>query len=429
MIVPQYYNEFDPYAAQWLRNLIAAGHLPPGDVDERSIVDIQPEDLNGYGQCHFFAGIGVWPYALGRNDWRERDSLWSGSCPCQPFSAAGQQLGFDDERHLWPAWFHLITQRRPAIVVGEQVSSALAWLDLVRDDLESAGYAVGAADLCAPGFPVENWEQSAQHEWLLRAIYDCPDPLVAAELLDFASFANGNLGAHDGDHIRQRLYFVGMADAEDGHGWGGISGTEKGTWPREFGRGRPAGGSADSRMAEPDGRQRDGQPSGEGCERNGPSTGWYESDGRPQSGGAVSRLGEPDDPRLAGPISAERGQFGPVGQTAVRGAIGGVADGSGDGRREECTDSRGGRERDSAEGRAAGFGAGGNACGTDAIDRRGSAADWLYCRDGKWRAVGPGAFPLANAPAARVGRLRAYGNALDAETVVAFLAAVRECAP
>ena len=216
MILPHYYNEFDPYAAQWLRNLIAAGHLPPGDVDERSIVDIQPEDLNGYGQCHFFAGVGVWPYALGRNDWRERDSLWSGSCPCQPFSAAGRQLGFDDERHLWPAWFHLITQRRPSIVVGEQVSGALAWLDLVRDDLESAGYAVGAADLCAAGFPVENWNESPQHEWLLRALYDCPDPVVAAELLDFAAFAGGNLGAHDGDHIRQRLYFVGLAEPD---GW------------------------------------------------------------------------------------------------------------------------------------------------------------------------------------------------------------------
>ena len=27
-----YYNEFDPYAAQWLRNLIAAGLIAPGDV-------------------------------------------------------------------------------------------------------------------------------------------------------------------------------------------------------------------------------------------------------------------------------------------------------------------------------------------------------------------------------------------------------------
>lgn len=44
---PHYYNEIDPFAAQWLRNLIAAGHLPAGDVDERSIVDVRPDDLKG----------------------------------------------------------------------------------------------------------------------------------------------------------------------------------------------------------------------------------------------------------------------------------------------------------------------------------------------------------------------------------------------
>lgn len=59
-----YYNEIDPYAAQWLRNLIAAGHIAPGDVDERSIADVRADDLVGYTQCHFFAGIGVWSHAL-----------------------------------------------------------------------------------------------------------------------------------------------------------------------------------------------------------------------------------------------------------------------------------------------------------------------------------------------------------------------------
>lgn len=51
-----YYNEIDPYAAQWLRNLIAAGHIAPGDVDERSIEDVKPDDIKHYTQCHFFAG-------------------------------------------------------------------------------------------------------------------------------------------------------------------------------------------------------------------------------------------------------------------------------------------------------------------------------------------------------------------------------------
>ena len=51
-----YYNEIDPFAAQWLRNLISGGHIAPGEVDERSIEDVTPNDLRGFTQCHFFAG-------------------------------------------------------------------------------------------------------------------------------------------------------------------------------------------------------------------------------------------------------------------------------------------------------------------------------------------------------------------------------------
>ncbi len=35
-----YYNEIDPYAAEWLRNLIKAELIAPGDVDERDIRDV-----------------------------------------------------------------------------------------------------------------------------------------------------------------------------------------------------------------------------------------------------------------------------------------------------------------------------------------------------------------------------------------------------
>ncbi|TXH16301.1 MAG: DNA cytosine methyltransferase, partial [Hyphomicrobiaceae bacterium] len=59
-----YYNEFDPHAAAWLRELIKAGLIPDGHVDERSIVEVQPIDLIEYTQCHFFAGIGGWSLAL-----------------------------------------------------------------------------------------------------------------------------------------------------------------------------------------------------------------------------------------------------------------------------------------------------------------------------------------------------------------------------
>jgi DNA (cytosine-5)-methyltransferase 1 len=148
-----YYNECDRYAAAWLRALISAGAIAPGDVDERSIVDVRPADLGGYAQCHFFAGIGGWSYALRLAGWPDDRPVWTGSCPCQPFSSAGKADGADDPRHLWPAWERLIAECRPAVVFGEQVASVdgLAWLDLVCADLEGAGYAVGAADLGAAG--------------------------------------------------------------------------------------------------------------------------------------------------------------------------------------------------------------------------------------------------------------------------------------
>ena len=64
-----YYNEIDPKKAAWLRELISRGIIAPGDVDERSIADVRPADLAGYSQCHFFAGIGIWSYALRLARW------------------------------------------------------------------------------------------------------------------------------------------------------------------------------------------------------------------------------------------------------------------------------------------------------------------------------------------------------------------------
>lgn len=146
-----YYNEFDPRAAAWLRELIKAGAIADGEVDERSIEDIFPADLRGFTRCHFFAGIGVWEYALACARWPSDRVVWTGSCPCQPFSESGQGTGFTDERHLWPAWFHLIEICRPETIFGEQVASpdGLNWLDLVLSDLEGTDYAATAFDLCA----------------------------------------------------------------------------------------------------------------------------------------------------------------------------------------------------------------------------------------------------------------------------------------
>lgn len=144
-----YYNEFDPFAAQWLRNLIKAGLIPDGLVDERSITEVDATDLAGFNQCHFFAGIGGWSRALDLAGWDPARCVWTGSCPCQPFSVAGKRKGLDDARHLWPEFFRLIRQCRPATVFGEQVASAKLWLDGVCTDLEGVGYAFGAALLPA----------------------------------------------------------------------------------------------------------------------------------------------------------------------------------------------------------------------------------------------------------------------------------------
>ena len=120
-----YYNEIEPFAAQWLRNLVAAGHIAPGEVDERSIEDVQAIDLRGFTQCHFFAGIGVWSHSLRLAGWPDERPVWTGSCPCQPFSVAGKRAGTSDKRHLWPAWFRLIRECRPNIIFGEQVANAV----------------------------------------------------------------------------------------------------------------------------------------------------------------------------------------------------------------------------------------------------------------------------------------------------------------
>lgn len=176
MLRAAYYNEIDPYAAQWLRNLINAGHIAAGDVDERSIVDVQASDIVGYVQCHFFAGIGGWSAALRLARWSDDLSVWTGSCPCQPFSTSGKKAGATDRRHLWPAFGKLIADCRPAIVFGEQVARAAGhkWLSGVRSDLETHSYAVGAANLCAAC--VGKWHRRQRLYWVAIADYQIRRP-------------------------------------------------------------------------------------------------------------------------------------------------------------------------------------------------------------------------------------------------------------
>ncbi|HCR2095298.1 TPA: DNA cytosine methyltransferase [Enterobacter asburiae] len=314
-----YYNEIDPFAAQWLRNLIAGGHIATGEVDERSIEDVTPDDLRGFTQCHFFAGIGVWSHSLRLAGWPDDKPVWTGSCPCQPFSAAGKGDGFADERHLWPAFFHLISECRPQHVFGEQVAAGNTnvWFDLVQSDLEGMGYAFG-----------------------------------------LVPFTSASIGA---PHIRERAYWVAESAGEQRQKL--LPGLEKGNseeggWPPAKPSGLcSAGGMGDTNLTRLEGL------GGNDC-----AAGW-------------------------------QGATGPVASAGVH---------------------------------------------LRALEVNGfwRDADWLLCRDGKWRPVEPGTFPLVDGAAARlgrvepgvarvassnrVGRLKGYGNAINAQAAAEFIRAYME---
>jgi len=259
-----YYNEIDPFAAAWLRNLIAAGHIAPGDVDERSIEDVRPEDVRGYTQCHWFAGLGGWSYALRLAGWPDDRAIWTGSCPCQPFSSAGRRGGTDDARHLWPAWFRLIRECAPVVVFGEQVASkdGLAWFDAVHADLEGAGYAVGAVDCCAAGVGAPHIRQR------LWFVADAERGAAARHGLEVGSAPSGvreeaweqrvRADARDGGGAR------GLADTPDGDGRSRERAAKAGTRKDEERRRGLASGRAPGAVDHADGVQSQ-QPPGTGA--------------------------------------------------------------------------------------------------------------------------------------------------------------------
>ena len=365
-----YYNEIDPYAAQWLRNLIGAGHIAPGDVDERSIEDVKPDDLRNYAQCHFFAGIGVWSYALRNAGWPDDKPVWTGSCPCQPFSTAGKGDGFDDERHLWPHFHWLISECRPEHVFGEQVASgnANAWFDLVQADVEAMGYAFGLVPFPSAGVGAPHIRDRAY--WVANANGERWN-------------RSGNRGASGWDEYSIRCNADRLADTDN------RSNTKNETL--RTGRDAVINGSVNNRLADSnDNRQ---QPSA-----------------RRSCGGECATEGNND--RRCGEAC------GLANTTGERGSLG-------------VSEQEQREERQSGEPNHCGgeldWGAGTPAePSASPVNGFWRNADWLFCRDGKWRPVRPGSFPLVNGATARVGRLRAYGNAVNAEAAQTFINAYME---
>lgn len=334
-----YYNEWDPQAAAWLRELIENKLIPEGVVDERSITEVQAKDLKGFTQCHFFAGIGGWPLALQLAGIPATTRLWTGSPPCQPFSAAGRQLGQFDPRHLAPIFLELISQCKPPVLFGEQVAAAIAksWMCDLQTHLEEEGYAVGFAVLpaCSVGAP----------------------------------------------HKRDRLFFGAHQLAHANHG-----SSDAGEALRA-GRDATLNGCSINGMADADNTRSQRRERMRECADK-------------QSIGSGSMAG--------GMAQSDGEQQRPIRST-----------------RKRINDISEGREQDSTT--LAGL------CGDNTTNPHHSFwsdADWLGCRDGKFRPVEPGTQPLAHGIPARVGRLRGYGNAIipqvAAEFIEAFMAAKAE---
>jgi len=430
-----YYNEIDPYAAQWLRNLIAAGHIAPGIVDERSIEDVTPNELKHYTQCHFFAGIGVWSLALRRAGWSDDRPVWTGSCPCQPFSSAGKGGGFDDERHLWPAFHHLIEQCRPATVIGEQVASkdAEPWLDLVQTDLEAVGYAFGAvpfpsASVGAPhirdrlywvanaksvrseqGFSdgAGSFERSNEEQGAKSVISNSIGGLANTSNEGLQGGERGGVAGAQGapsGHIAE-CDSAGGLDNNNNKGLEGFRGghSAKSGWQgevRPVGTAGSAGGLADAQSA------------------------GLQTRGSHSVGDRKSEAG------LLTPHSSEFGGLADTNSTGAHSQCGNDDKAAGVSQRERQPEDganvleRGGRDN-GKRGTVRGYGVSSNIARPGPTNGFWGAADWLLCRDGKWRPVEPGTFPLVNGASSRVGRLRAYGNAINAQAAQVFIECIK----
>jgi DNA (cytosine-5)-methyltransferase 1 len=388
-----YYNENDKQTCAWLRELIKQDLIAPGDVDERDIRDVKADELIRYAQIHFFAGIGVWSYALRNAGWPDDRPVLTGSCPCQPFSGAGKKEGTKDKRHLWPEMFRLIAglpeSKRPPTIFGEQVAqkAGQAWFDTVQADLARENYAAGLVvfPACSVGAP----------------------------------------------HLRQRLYwFADNVDDSDSTGRQSRRGRkilERG----ETAKGQRQAESAVSGVTNPlEQSNRDGRQQRATCNH----------DGR-------KRQRPTDQQNDRHEVRNDTGDTEPTD---------GVADG--DGKRSQRHRQKFGKQQH-APGRQITSGYSAESCDTHGVEQsnrlnrraiqksgqsaRGKCrqptgnisdthgagpingywrdADWLWCRDEKWRPVEPGSAPLVDGSAARVVRLRGYGNAIVAPQAQAFI--------
>ena len=375
------YHDFDPFKCAVVREAIKAGAITDGEVICGDIKELKASDLVGFQRVHFFCGGGFWDLALNRAGWGDEE-VWTGSCPCPSFSEAGKGEGFDDDRHLWPDWDTLIGERRPPVLFGEQSHAAIGfgWLDLVCGNLEAKGYAVAAAVLGAHSVGAPHRRQR---------LYFAADHCTAASgantnnserRSDVAGGYESNrsaAGREQGDGELGAACYVGNPAHSDG--WdAGAEREQRSREQRLLEEDCGTGDSADTSDGDR-GRRERGKKKGVGKNRE-----WR---WRPAIIGPLVALGVDLDAKCQG----------------LEGHFGDVREWRGPGWLDPLT------ARSVAEaGATRGFWA---------------DCDWWYGRDGKYRPIGPGLFPLATRSSARVGRLRMFGDAICVETAVAFIKA------
>ena len=447
-----YYNENDKQTCAWLRELIKQDLIAPGDVDERDIRDVKSDELIQYEQIHFFAGIGVWSYALRQAGWPDDRPVLTGSCPCQPFSSAGKKDGTKDTRHLWPEMFRLIaglpkSQRAPTIF-GEQVAqkAGQAWFDVVQADLARENYAAGLVvfPACSVGAPhlrqrlywfADNVEQSNRDGRQQRAT------------------------CHNDGRKRQR-----PTDQQN---------DRYKVW-NDTGDTKPADGLENTRSKRPDGQSillqqkqgKDPQTSGRGstdgvanvqCKRNlreiGDSgkTEKETQSGRQKNAGANETWHNSPTDGVANNAGIGCEGVSRSGATQASKRITKLCETNKLGNAKHdgypaSTESGGHDENDNqpsqgahGSGEPARTGTSGIVRGDDDCERHDPSsihagpingywrdADWIWCRDEKWRPVEPGLAPLVDGASARVVRLRGFGNAIVAPQAQAFIESYME---
>ena len=377
-----YINEIDDFACHWLEQLMKDEIIPNAHIDNRSIKDVRSNELQGYDQCHFFGGIGVWLYALRQSDWADDRPVWTGSCPCQPFSQASQtKLGdrTKDERHLWPEFYRLIRECAPPTILGEQVCSnhGKHWLDGVYTDLEKSDYSVGSIIL----------------------------------------------GAHSAKspHQRQRVYWVGERNVCDSS----VRRRDRGATTSEDQQERKSGqvfqgdrsGVRDlsGRSGQAISTEGDNRSTGEGQLRNANDKGLR--DGRQFLEGSESSTKEgqamPDS--TSGSVSVARRSVSNSNDEGLQG-------------QERCGkhDSQTGTGQESAHGATSEFCPCEYGNDQDNQANEGWDTDWILLRDKKWYPIKPLLEPLADGVTNRVPVLKAIGNAIQAETAKIFITSYME---